>query len=109
LAEITITDSSMDGVNIATQACTSADYFVNDGKTILYFYNSSGSDITVTFDSPNQCSQGYSHDKEVVIPGTGTIYKYIGTFNQKQYNDSNGRVNITYSSYASLVVGGLKI
>lgn len=110
MAEITLTDASKDGVNIATQACESGgDYFVNDGKTVIYLYNGSGGDITVTFDSPNQCSQGFYHDDAVVIPGTGTVYKYVGPFNQKQFNDSNQRVNITYSAVTSLVIGGLKL
>lgn len=110
MANITITEATLDGVNITTQSCESGgDYFVNDGKTIIYIYNASGSDVTVTFDAPNQCSQGFQHDNAVVIPGSGTVYKYIGTFPQTRFNDSNSRVNITYSSATSVVIGALKI
>lgn len=107
MAEITLTDSTQDGFTVATQSANSGgDYFTNNGKTLLYVNNGSGASINVTIDSPNQCSQGYTHDLIVAV-GAGAS-KFIGVLSQTQYNDSNGRVNLTYSSVTSITVGGIK-
>lgn len=108
MASITLTDSTISGFTVTTQSASSGgDYLINNGNTLLYIENNSLSSINLTIDSPNQCSQGHYHD-EIIAVASGAK-KFIGVLNQKQFNDSNGRVNITYSAYADVLVGGIKI
>lgn len=108
MAEITLTNDTINGFSVATQSASSGgDYIVNNGNTLLYVANGSGSSINVTIDSPNQCSQGFTHDNVVAV-GAG-VSKWIGVFDQKRFNDVNGRVQITYSDVTSVTVGGIKI
>ena len=108
MAQIALTEATLDGFFTATQSAeSSGDYFNNNGNTLLFIYNQSGASITVTIDSPKKCSQGHYHDKSIVIGAGGSAY--IGVFPVYQFNDVNGRVNISYTSATSVYVGGIVI
>lgn len=100
---------------IISQECTSAglevtfesanadgNYFTNNGRKVLRVKNGGGADITITVDSPTECDQGFTHDVEVTV--TASEERDIGPFKTTRFNDSNGRVNITYSGVTSVTV-----
>lgn len=108
MAEITMTDATQDGFTITTQSAESGgDYFTNNGNSLLYVANGSGSSIDVTITGQNNCSQGFKHDLTVAV-GAGAS-KFIGVLKQTQYNDVNQRVQISYSDVTTLTVGVIKI
>jgi len=109
MAASAITVQSMINTGLeATYASANVDgnYFTNDGNTFLHVINGHSADITLTIDSPTQCSQGSSHDIAVVI--TAGEERMIGPFDQGRFNDDNGRVNITYSLVTALTIAAVK-
>lgn len=76
---------------------TNGNIFVNNGKTFLYFVVAAdaGATVTVTINCTNLCSYGFDHDiTEAITVGTD---KMIGPFQTARYNDSDGKVTVTYS------------
>ncbi len=82
------------------------DEFVNTGRQFLSVFNGNGGSINVTFDAPNTCDHllaaDANHD-EVVAVASGK-HMLIGPFPPKRFNDSDGKVQITYSGVTSLLV-----
>jgi len=90
-----------------TAAAGGGDAFVNDGRTYFHVANGGGSPINVTIDSQAPCNQGQSHDVVVAVPAGEA--RLIGKFNQHRYNDSTGKVQVTYSAVTSVTVGAVSI
>lgn len=82
------------------EVATANDKFVNDGKTILYYENTTGSILTVAITAVKTCSQGQAHNISVAVPVT-TGKAFIGPFPVNQYNDANGYVNIVHTNPAA--------
>ena len=104
---ITKSTALITGVALAYQAANvDGNYIVNTtGRVILHAKNGSGGAITVTVNSQQQCDQGGDHDL-VVSVGAGAD-KMIGPLTTARYNDTDGRVQITYSGVTSLTVAAI--
>lgn len=110
MAVLTVQRATTAGVAITLDAAAGGgDSFANDGNTVFRIANGAGSPMTVTFDSPNTCDFGISanaaHDRAVVVSNGVTLE--IGPFAQARFNDSNGRVQVTYSDATSVTVAAI--
>ena len=73
------------------------DEFVNSGRHYISVINAHGADPrTVTIDSQADCNQGVDHDVAVVITAAQDE-KIFGPFPKNRFNDSDGKVQISYS------------
>ena len=117
MAVLTVYDVDEDGqVNALTAAASGGDTASNDGDVILFIKNAHAADprtITVT---PQDVSR--------TIPGLGVMtkasaavtitaaqdYAFIGPFPVDAFNDTSGRIVITYSdSAADLTIMALRV
>lgn len=90
-------------------AAAAGDAFENDGQTMIRLVNT-GTEKTVTFNAVTNCSQGFDHNLAVVVPAT-TGDVWVGPFPTARFNNTDGRVDMTYSSetgvtFAVLSIGG---
>jgi hypothetical protein len=105
---ITVQQMTSAGLEATTAAANvDGNYFINNGKTFLHVINGSASDITVTIDSPTECSQGGTHDVPVLV--SAGEERFIGPLNQGRFNDDNGRVNVTYTAVTTVTVACISI
>lgn len=88
-------------------AAAGGDEFVNSGRTFIHVKNGGGSPIDVTVDSQMPCSQGYDHNAVVAVPASGE--KMIGPFRKDRFNDSDGKVQITYSAVTSVTIAAIEV
>jgi len=108
MAIITSHQPTAAGLLVTQSSCAAGgDSFQNSGKELLLIDNTDGSDHTVTVDSPNTCDFGLAanaaHDVAAVNVVAGTK-KLFGPFPPKRFNDSNGRVQVTYSSETGMKI-----
>ena len=88
-------------------AAGGGDEFVNTGTEYLEVVNGSGADVTVTIVTPNTVDGLAVTDRAVVV--TAGERRKIGPFPTSIYNNSNAKVNVTYSSATSVTVGLFKV
>ena len=88
-------------------AAGGGDEFVNTGTEYLEVVNGSGADVTVTIVTPNTVDGLAVTDRAVVV--TAGERRKIGPFPTSIYNNSNSKVNVTYSSATSVTVGLFKV
>lgn len=82
-------------------AASGGDEFVNSGKHFIAVINAHGADPrTITVNSQTLCNQGVDHDIAVVITAAQDE-KVFGPFPKDRFNDSAGKVQITYSDSAA--------
>jgi len=88
----------------AVSAAAGGDEWVNDGSELLLIEhtNGGGADATLTIETTKTIDGCAVADKEVTIT-KGKRY-IIGPFPTGYYNDSNGKVQISYSSETDLEV-----
>lgn len=89
-------------------AAAGGDAFPNNGKTFLRVVNANvGAARTVTIASQLPAGgipQGAAKaDIAIAVPASGE--RWIGPFDAGSFNDTNGRVVMTYSSEADVTVG----
>lgn len=90
-------------------AAAGGDSFPNSGYDEVVFANSGGGAITVTFapqGTDNFGVSGTALQRQVTVPN-GAVRFRVGTFNPAQFNDVNGRVQMTYSGVTGLTVAVL--
>lgn len=105
LTQVTIDRAT--GLNFTAEAAAGGgDSFTNDGKQFLYIKNGGGSPITLTVVTQQQVDGLAVADKTYTI-GAGEEWM-IGPFPTATYNDSNGRVQLTYSGVTSVTVKPVK-
>jgi len=101
-------------------ADSGGDDFVNSGKEIILINNNNGSAVTVNVEAYLDAVDVSSANVEDVNYGTLTkadVSKScadgeitaIGPFKTAGFNDSNGKVNITYSATANVTVGFVRV
>jgi len=93
------------------EACNvDGNYFLNSSaKFFIHVKNTNASQKTVHIDAPGQCSQGFNHDADVVIPATNGD-KLIGPFDVSRFNDSSNYVQLTYTEgITDLTIALLKL
>lgn len=88
-------------------AAAGGDEFSNGGRTYLHVKNGSAASVDVTADSKKQCDQGYDHDVVVAVPAGQE--RLIGPFDPTRFNNSSGRVNVSYSAVASVTVAAVEV
>jgi len=99
------------GTSLSTESATGGgDEFLNTGLEFLYVQNDHGSNsynITITAQVTNINHQQFGTVvKENVVKAVAAGTKaFIGPFKQAAFNDSNNKVQITYSAITTLKVG----
>lgn len=109
MATLTVQDSAQAGLEVSFDAAAGGgDEFANaNGNTILLVNNGDGSPVTVTIVTQSTY-QGLALADQAVVVAAGEI-EAIGPFNTDDFNDSNGRVQVTYSGVTSLTVAAVKV
>lgn len=117
MAILTVTQINPTGITDAEALMAAAagggDSFLNTGKEYLEVLNGSGGSITVTISSNGagaKCSFGVAgtqHDKTLVL-AAGKRGR-IGGLPPAQFNDANGRAQVSYSGVTSLTVGAFAL
>ncbi|MCP8970571.1 hypothetical protein [Ectobacillus ponti] len=89
-------------------AAAGGDTFINDGKTVFRVKNAGGSAVTVTFSTQSANNHGFKQNLAVTVPATsGDVL--VGLFDPERFNDSNGRVNVSYSAVTSVTVAPISL
>lgn len=105
LTSTTVTRAGIDVVGVA--AAAGGDSFANTGKEFIEVKNGGAGAITVTLDVQTTLDGMAITDPTVSIAAGAT--KIIGPFPTHIFNDSNSRVNVTYSAVTSVTVKVLTI
>lgn len=94
--EITSQQLVPEGITVTFEACNvDGNFFLNSNGRYYIIVKNTGTEKTVHIASPIECSQGYTHPLDVVIPATtGNISS--GVFETGRFNDSNNYVQLTY-------------
>lgn len=90
-----------------TAAEAGGDEWVNSGREFIHVKNS-GAETTVIINSQALCDQGVDHDITVTIPLT-TGWKMIGPFPKNRWNDTAGKVQLTYGDHTNLTIGIVRL
>jgi len=83
------------------------DQFANGGRVFFHINNASAAPITATIDSVQPCSQGVDHNVAVSVPAGAE--RLVGPFDPRRFNNSSGRVAVTYSAVTSVTVGAFEV
>jgi len=106
MATLAITRPSRAGTAFGTvSAAVGGDVFPNSGRELLYVRNANASGHTLTIATPGAPAGLELNDITVTVPAF-SVY-WIGPFHPDSFNDSNGRVSVTYSGVTSLNVAVL--
>jgi hypothetical protein len=89
-------------------ASAGGDEFVNSGRDFIHIKNGDASSMDVTINSQALCNQGQDHDVVVTVPAS-TGEKFIGPFPKDRFNDTAGKVQITYSAVTSVTIGIVRV
>ena len=109
MATLTVQEIDRDGVVPTYVACdVGGDEFVNEGRlTFVYVKNTDASPRTVTFVTQKTVDGEAVDDKDVVVAPTSE--EPIGPWPASIYNDSDGKVQITYSAVVNLTIAVLQL
>jgi hypothetical protein len=108
MAVLTVQQAVPAGVVVtAAAAAAGGDQYANNGKTLLKVINGGGSSIDVTI-TPTNTVNGYTIAPIVVAVANGAT-KYLGPYDQNYFNNSSGRVAVTYSGVTSVTVAALSL
>lgn len=92
----------------AVSAAAGGDVFQNDENTGFWIDNQSGGPVTVTFDAPQSCDQGFAHDAAVVVADAFT--GFLSTrFSHARFGQTNRTVSVTYSGVTSVDVAAVRL
>ena len=107
---LTVNSVTRAGLNLTatlTAAGNSGDSWAGTGQEILAVANGSESSITVTLAYQRTFDGATPSNKTVSVAAGKTLL--IGPFPQILYNDTNQRVNVTYSSASSVTVAVFRL
>lgn len=104
MATLTVQQIAVTGLEAAAaaSAAVAGDEFVNNGKTFIKVTDTGTTAPVVTIASRVACSRGSTHNIAVTVQSGEA--RYIGPFPMDRFNDSNGKVGITYSAVADVTV-----
>jgi len=106
MATIATQTISRTGLEAAySAAAAGGDDFVNTGKEFIHIRNASVGDITVTIVTPATVDGLAVADRAVVV--TAAEERFIGPFQTTYYNNSSGKVALTYSGVTTLTLAVL--
>lgn len=78
-----------------------------DGKQFLVVTNGSGGSINVTLNSQVVCDQGSDHDLVIAV-AAGATRQIKAPAPATRWQDTNGKLQISYSGVTSLSIGAFK-
>lgn len=107
MSEYSVQAISLSGLKPTTEAVSSEDTFLNDGRTFLVVSNGDTGSVTVTINSVVPCNYGFDHDIEVVVPAGED--RWIGEFPVGRFNNSEGKVTVGYDSTTNITAGAVRI
>lgn len=90
-----------------TAAAGGGDEFVNTGNCFLYVKNGDTASMDVTV--ANVKLSNYGKDDDVVVSVPASSEEMIGSFPKWRFDDSNQKVQITYSAVTSVTVAAIKL
>lgn len=109
MAILTVQTISRTGINPTfAAAAAGGDSFANDGKVFFECKNANAATRTLTFALTQLVDGQTPAAKTVVVPVTPGD-SMVGPFPPSVYNDSNGRVVVTYSAEADLTVAAFRL
>lgn len=115
MADLTVQNGGLSGLvldTVDTAAAAGGDTFTNTGNTLFYVNNGGGTSVTVTFtaQSTNVSKAGYGNvsiaDTTVSVAAGATTL--IGTFPTARFNNSSGKVAVSYSGVTSVTVAAIE-
>lgn len=108
MATITKTDRSRAANPISFAAASGGgDEFVNTGSEILFVSHTNGAGSAVTLTIVTQATvDGLAVADRTVVIDPGEFHP-LGPFDTKQYNDANGKVQLTWSSATDIEIAVL--
>lgn len=111
MAVLSVVAVSRAGNNLTTGAQAAAvggDSFANTGKEFLYVDNQHSAAQTVTLTIQKVIDgQAFTNHRTVSVPAGQRML--IGPFSTADYNDTNGRVAVTYSGVTALTVMAIQL
>ena len=108
MAVLTVQQISLAGLEPAFVAADAeGDEFVNSGRVFLHVKNGDALAATVTIDSQAPCNYGFDHNVEVSVPAGEE--RLIGPFKRNRFNNSEGKVQVAYSSVSNLTVAAVEL
>jgi len=108
MATLTVQNTSLAGITPSwVAAAAGGDTFANTGDTYFEIKNGS-TEMTLTIETPAKIEGIDIAEITVTIPAT-TGVKRIGPFDPAIFNQTTGRVNVTYSAVTSVTVGAFKL
>jgi len=105
MAELTVYSMVLDTTGVDVEEASAnfqavaagGDYITNTANGPLYIVvNTSSSATTVTIASQKACDQGSTHNIALAV-GANEV-RMVGPIGASRFNDSNGRVQLTYST-----------
>jgi hypothetical protein len=106
MATLTAQTISRSGLKPAyVSANSGGDGFANTGNEFVHVKNSDSSSHTVTIATPSTVDGLAVADRTVVVPAGEE--RMIGPFPTSTYSDTNGYVQLTYSSVTSTTIAVL--
>lgn len=110
MATLTVNDIVKTGFredNALVAAAAGGDEFANTGREFLMVANADASATTVTAAATGSAHGQDLEDEAISVPAGQTFV--IGPFPPLAFNDSNQKVQLTYSKVTSLTVGVFKL
>lgn len=110
MADLTVSTITRSGIAPTYVAAAAlGDAFVNTGRIFLHVKNGGGGSINVTVaEQVTADIAGYTATDLVVAVPAGAE-RMIGPFPRSAYNDSNGKVQVSYSDETSVTVAALQL
>ena len=109
MADITVVRTSLTGAKpTMASASENGDLCLNTKRILLHVVNGSGASKTVTVTAQRAlCGDPSVHNSVTVIPAGEA--RDIGPFDRWKFNDSAGKIAITYSAHADVTIGALEV
>ena len=116
MATLSVTEITLAGAAVSlTSASASGDQFANSGENVFLIvtnaHSASARTVTITRQAQSDYEEAYNiaATNPTVSVAAGAT-KYIGPFKKRWFNNSNNRVEVTYSdSAANLTVAAVKL
>jgi hypothetical protein len=114
MATLTVQTFDEAGQDLTLSAAAGGgDEFANTGKELLVIHNGDASSKTVTITAQTtsfedqEMGNAVKSNQQVIVSANNGV-AIIGPFSRRAFNDSGGKVQITYSAVTSLEVAVVK-
>jgi len=111
MATLLVKDVIKTGLNpnspVYVSCAEGGDEAANNDYTFLHVVNGHSGALEVTVNSVKACDQGFDHDVVVSVPAGEE--RMIGPFDRGRFNDSAGKIQITYDAVTALTIAAIKV